>query len=258
MAVTQNDIIRKIRDNVVGDNTTGDVNALFDLVLNTTNPALAAQDLLIYISNEPDPAYARADVSTQLISIATDLPFAHVQLSQVIASLVEKDDGIRKSLESNIGDLVPSEMAGLRDDQEPEKVASYVSLHGFLSRLLSLGLSSSSNRVTGLDDALFIIAEGLESEKPLGVDVAAAAQYFIHAAQTMRKACLGHTGQDKAANSPVWQSRGPLWTTEHLAYNEQRWEFWRKQFTELEKEESLDEAVRKIAGLAKRTMDLET
>ena len=62
------------------------------------------------------------------------------------------------------------------------------------------------------------------------------------------------TGQDLAKTSPLWATRGKLWTGPP-GLSRERWDFWRGRFEEAaESEENVAEKTKKTAGTAVRLM----
>ena len=62
------------------------------------------------------------------------------------------------------------------------------------------------------------------------------------------------TGRDLAANSPLWATRGKLWTGKP-GYSRERWDFWKSRFFEAAARTSdLDEETKKISRSAAQAM----
>jgi len=200
MATSSKNVLGSIRRQVCGDFSTADVNVLYDLTINSISPQLAATELVQFALQESDTRLALSDISTQILSLACESPFAHFQLAALIGSVTEDvgndipseaGEQFRSTFATALGDLAQSEYAQLQDQnvpQESDQATEYVHLNGFIAHLLAILKLGGSKRVTGLDDALFIITNALE-EEPAKVDVRAAAQYFIHATNILKHAC---------------------------------------------------------------------
>lgn len=98
---------------------------------------------------------------------------------------------------ATIGDTTQSNYGNIFDERHrtPDLISDHIHLNRFIARLLSaLGdVENPGERITGPDDALFILSTGLEdnseSHNLPDVDILAAAQYMIHAGELFFEAC---------------------------------------------------------------------
>jgi len=200
MATSSRDILEGIQRQVCGEFTTPDVNILYDLTINSISPQLAAEELVQFALQEADTKLAFLDLSTQTLSLACESPYAHLQLAALIRSITENagDDipskvreQFRSTFATALGDHAQSEFAQLQERkelQESDQAAEYAHLNGFIAHLLATLKRQGPERITGLDDALFIISSVLEEDPPKA-DVRDAAPYFLHAIDVLEHAC---------------------------------------------------------------------
>ncbi len=221
-----------------------------------------------------------------------------------------------------MGDWASSNYGHLFDNsnESPGLIRDHIHLHRFIARLMSfLGENEHpEHRLTGLNDALFILSTSLEdhpdSHDLPDVDVPAAAQYMIHAGElffkesnkgsvdfqkrtwillfclppqtlshvfsesTKKRApleimptnplqspnyfmlfsrsltfVLGRTGQTLAAQSPLWATKGQLWSKQP-GLSRDRWDFWKSRFKEIAGSDKVAHATAIDADTAMRAM----
>jgi len=202
------------------DHDTEDVNILYDLVMGSTTPAFAAVDLVALANRTSGDQAFLLDISIQILSLACDYPFLQPALVDLVASLSRPSPSsptsptrydFVSSFATMTGDLTRANYGHLFDAASSTSttglIQDHVNLNGFIARLLSTVDSPEDpkDRVTGLDDALFIMSTSLEdhpnSHSLPDVDIPAAAQYMIHAGALLLKACqdrwVGHLHDPK-------------------------------------------------------------
>lgn len=64
---------------------------------------------------------------------------------------------------------------------------------------------------------------------------------------------LDRTGQNRASESPLWATRGKLWTKQP-GLSRERWDFWRTRFKEISESDDVANTTAKDADTAVRTM----
>ncbi|CAF9939346.1 MAG: hypothetical protein HETSPECPRED_001559 [Heterodermia speciosa] len=246
---------------------------LYDLIHGSTSPTLAAAEFLTFARDSEDTESCFSDLAAQTISLASEYPFLQPHLVGLIASIMQSAPAsfpsemricFVKKYAKAIGDTTQSNYGILFEEEQrrrrPSLVQEHVNLNRFIARLLSaLGEPGKPKEgLTHVNDALFILSTALEghasSHQLPDVDVPAAAQYMIHAGELIFNECKNGTGQDLAKTSPLWATRGKLWTGPP-GLSRERWNFWRGRFEEAaESEENVAEETKKTAGTAVRAM----
>lgn len=64
---------------------------------------------------------------------------------------------------------------------------------------------------------------------------------------------LDRTGQNRASESPLWATRGKLWTKQP-GLSRERWDFWSSRFKEISRSDNVADATAKDADTAVRAM----
>jgi len=140
------------------------------------------------------------------VFLACEYPFLQPQLVSLVACIMQSPplsfSAERRSefvleMVVTIGDTTQSNYGNIFDERHrtPDLISDHIHLNRFIARLLSaLGdVENPGERITGLDDALFILSTGLEdnseSHNLPDVDIPASAQYMIHAGELFFEAC---------------------------------------------------------------------
>lgn len=173
---------------------------LYDLIYGKTTPVIAAAEIMDFARANPDTQPYLENFSMQVLSLACNYPFLQPQLVSLVVSIMQippasSPDEVRscfkKSFATLMGDWASSNYGHLFDNSKhtPGLIRDHIHLHRFIARLLSsLGENENpEHRLTGLNDALFILSTSLEDHSDShdlpDVDVPAAAQYMIHAGE---------------------------------------------------------------------------
>ena len=145
-------------------------------------------------------------LSIQITFLACEYPFLQPQLVSFVTYMMQSPPAdfpteMRSYFESGMattaGDVTQPNYGHLSEERQrtPDLVSSQTHLDRFIARLL-FAFGRPKNAVgsfTGLNDTLFIIGTGLEehadSHNLPNVDVPAAAQQTIHAAELFFEAC---------------------------------------------------------------------
>lgn len=243
---------------------------LHSLIYGRTTPVLAAAEILGFIRVNKDPKSYLESFSTQVISLACNYPFLQPQLVSLVVSIVqlppaslpdEKRSYLEDSFTTSMGDVRSSNYGHLFDDSRRSQALIHDHIH--LSRFEALLLSALGEnenpkyRLTVLSDALFILSTSLEDHSDShhlpDIDVPAAAQYMIHAGDLFFDECNKGTGQNRASESPLWATRGKLWTKQP-GLSRERWDFWSSRFKEISRSDNVADATAKDADTAVRAM----
>lgn len=192
-----NGFLKTIREN--GDFK--DANTLlYDLIYGKTTPVIAAADFMGFARANQDTQPYLENLSMQVLSLACNYPFLQPQLVCLVVSIMHSPpasspDEVRSCFKNSfatlMGDWASSNYGQLFDTSKhsPGLIRDHIHLNRFIARLLSsLGESKNpEHRLTGLNDALFILSTSLEDHSDShdlpDVDVPAAAQYMIHAGE---------------------------------------------------------------------------
>lgn len=175
-------------------------NLLYDLIYGKTTPAIAAAEIMGFSRANEDTQPYLENFSMQILSLACNYPFLQSQLVCLVVSIMqippaspldEVRSCFKKSFATLMGDCASSNYGYLFDNSNdsPGLIRDHIHLHRFIARLMSfLGENENpEHRLTGLNDALFILSTSLEdhpdSHDLPDVDVPAAAQYMIHAGE---------------------------------------------------------------------------
>ena len=174
---------------------------IFHLVNGHTSPHLAAIDLLITITQAHKPSELLTIITTDLASVVTEYPTLHPQLIALVSAIYSlssstpQRSAFLSSLSSSLGDLTQANYGNLFENNQDgsDLVRDHVTTHGFYARLLdAVGhVQIPNERISGLDDALFILRNSLEAEETVhgnsNIDIPAAAMYMIHAGNILFK-----------------------------------------------------------------------
>lgn len=188
-------INQSLRQSIQGDYNSTDVITLSRYLFGETNLALASLDLQTWLNKEPDAQHAALDLSTQILALAGDHPFFSEPLANLVIALSQ--DAARATFSTafstQLGDIAQSNWGRLRDargDDGAALAAEHIRSNAFIADLLARGAATaaSKHRITGLDDALFVIVGAIEVPDAQDVDVACAVQYPLHATQTLGEA----------------------------------------------------------------------
>lgn len=206
-----------------------------------------------------------------------------------LSSSTPQRSAFLSSLSSSLGDLTQANYGNLfKNNQDgSDLVRDHVTAHAFYARLLgAVGhVQTPNERISGLDDALFILSNSLEAKETVhgnsNIDIPAAAMYTIHAGNVLfEESQKGYadfcfhfhafrhklrktlqiltldfrTGRDLAAKSPLWSTQGPLWDGE-VGLNLGRWEFWKTRFDVYAADQGLLTETQYLAQIAVRTMN---
>ncbi|KAI4124774.1 MAG: hypothetical protein LQ338_004633 [Usnochroma carphineum] len=204
---------------------------LYGLIYGSTISILASAEFLTAARETQGTESCFPNLSAQIISLAANILSCKPHLVGLIASIMQ-----------SASVSFPSEMR-----------VCFVKEFATATRH-----RETKEGLTHVNDALFILSTALEghasSHKLPDVDVPAAAQYMIHAGELVFNECKKGTGQDLATTSPLWATRGKLWTGPP-GLSRERWDFWKGRFEEAaESEENIAEETKKTARTAVRAM----
>ena len=189
-----NDLYQAIFEDTDHDPTT---QLLYNVLYGTTNLKLAADEIIDSTSERESSDEYFSSLSNQIIFLASEYPFFQLNLAGLIQTLLinpkfaaDARSALVSEMATTIGDVSQSNFGHLFDQKQRTEslVQDHINLHRFTARLLSINAE-----IHGPDDALFILSVGLEdhpeSHGSSEIDVPAAAQYFIHAGDTIFDAC---------------------------------------------------------------------
>ncbi|KAE8386440.1 hypothetical protein BDV23DRAFT_187249 [Aspergillus alliaceus] len=198
-----------------------------------------------------------------LLTLAEDYDEAHDDIISLIKALLSQSDAKGRADEEMYGfpfcwrahhDSLWAQECNIKSFSDPVG-SKWVTYQAFTARLIASSLVGAYGWV------LFHTVDALE--KPVNpekltarqdVDIAAAAQYFIYAANDILHHPLGSNGYDENNVNVLWQEGNEFWEGEQ-GFTVERWEFWKKRFGQVRDLEQLRDGTREAARRAEVGME---
>lgn len=225
MSTLSSNLNALLRAAIHGGYDTQDVHLLSDYLLGSSSAALTAANLLACIASRLEDAERICyDLAQQIIFLSSDYAFLQDRLVQLVHELstvvtsVDNDfvakaqEQFQSLLSMELSDVSRSRWYVLLDkaerdsrhsggdrdgdrDRDRNEANELVALYALHARILAYTAEHNEKRprhqqMTGFDDALFIISHALEDENMAsGPHIACAAQYFLHATESLWMGC---------------------------------------------------------------------